>query len=55
VIAKKVEAAFDPADEGLVGMFLQTQTPNIWLTAFTAPRSCQRVDARMRMSSMKRT
>jgi hypothetical protein len=32
MIAEEAEATFDPADESLVWVFLQTERPNIWLT-----------------------
>jgi len=41
VVAKKVEAAFDPADERLVWMLLQLERAQYLITTFTAPRMLQ--------------
>ena len=43
MVAEKVEATLDPADERLVWVFSSPSMPSIWLTTFTAPRNCQRI------------
>jgi hypothetical protein len=52
VVAQEIEAALDAADEGLLGVLLQSSAARVWFTILTARRSFQRVGASTTMSSM---